>query len=136
MADILKSLHEQYVPVKDGEVMHTTVLHGDQLTEERARNVQWTYKNGETEEERLQGLEPTFSEFHLKMCLLEVKWWVVICLAQITTNYLLIPLIIYCGILLILKNAYAQLKAFSHIHTISKPGSNSLQLYVEPMLMV
>ena len=73
MADILKSLHEQYVPVKDGEVMHTTVLHGDQLTEERARNAQWTYKNGETEEERLQGLEPTFSEFHLKMCLLEVK---------------------------------------------------------------
>ena len=55
MADILKSLHEQYVPVKDGEAMHTTMLHGDQLTEERARNVQWTYKNGETEEERLQG---------------------------------------------------------------------------------
>lgn len=73
MADILKSFQNQYVPIKDGEVLHKTVLHGDQLTEERARNVQWTYKNGETSEERLEGLEPTFSEFHLKMCLFEVR---------------------------------------------------------------
>lgn len=65
-ADILKSFHEKHVPVKDGEVLHKTVLHGDQLTEERARNVQWTFKNGMTQQERLEGLEPTFSEFHLK----------------------------------------------------------------------
>lgn len=71
-ADILKSFHEKHVPVKDGEVLHKTVLHGDQLTEERARNVQWTFKNGMTQQKRLEGLEPTFSEFHLKMCLLEV----------------------------------------------------------------
>ena len=73
MADILKSFHDQYVPIKDGEVLYKTVMHGDQLTEERARNVQWTYKNGETSAERLEGLEPTFSEFHLKMCLFEVR---------------------------------------------------------------
>ena len=72
MADILKSFQEHHVPVQNGEVLRKTVLHGDQLTEERARNVQWTFKNGETQEERLEGLEPTFSEFHLKMCLFEV----------------------------------------------------------------
>ena len=48
MADILKSFHDQYVPIKDGEVLYKTVMHGDQLTQERARNVQWTYKYGET----------------------------------------------------------------------------------------
>lgn len=75
MADILKSFHDQYVPIKDGEVLYKTVMHGDQLTEERARNVQWTYKNGETSAERLEGLEPTFSEFHLKMCFFEVRFY-------------------------------------------------------------
>ena len=60
MADILKSFHDQYVPIKDGEVLYKTVMHGDQLTQERARNVQWTYNNGETSAERLEGLEPTF----------------------------------------------------------------------------
>ena len=47
-------------------------MHGDQLTEEHARNVKWTYHFGDTSFERLEGTEPTFSEFHLKMCLYEV----------------------------------------------------------------
>lgn len=55
MADILKSFQEHHVPVQNGEVLRKTVMHGDQLTEERARNVQWTFKNGETQEERLEG---------------------------------------------------------------------------------
>ena len=62
MADIVKDFQEKYV-AKDGQdILHPTIMHGDQLTEERARNVQWTYHFG----------EPTFSEFHLKMCLYEV----------------------------------------------------------------
>ena len=73
MADLLKKFQEEHVPLKDGGVLHKTVVHGDQLTEERARNVQWTYKLGETEADRLEGLECTFSEFHLKMCMYEVN---------------------------------------------------------------
>jgi len=73
MADLLKKFQEQHVPMKDGEILHKTVVHGDQLTEERARNVQWTYKLGETDADRLEGLELTFSEFHLKMCMFEVS---------------------------------------------------------------
>lgn len=73
MADLLKKFQEEHVPMKDGEILHKTVVHGDQLTEERARNVQWTYKLGETDADRLGGLELTFSEFHLKMCMFEVN---------------------------------------------------------------
>ena len=36
---------------------------GDQFTEEWARNVRWTFKNGLIQEESLGDLEPTFSEF-------------------------------------------------------------------------
>lgn len=73
MADLLKKFQGEHVPMKDGEILHKTVVHGDQLTEERARNVQWTYKLGETDADRLEGLELTFSEFHLKMCMFEVN---------------------------------------------------------------
>ena len=72
MADILKDFQEKYVARDDQEILHPTIMHGDQLTEERARNVQWTYRMGNTSYERLEGIEPTFSEFHLKMCHYEV----------------------------------------------------------------
>ena len=72
MADILKTFQEKYVAQVDSEILHPTIMHGDQLTEERSRNVQWTYRLSETSAERLEGIEPTFSEFHLKMCLFEV----------------------------------------------------------------
>ena len=61
MADILKSFRNQYVPVKE-EVLRAIVVHGDQLTEECARNVQWTFKIDKLEKKRLNGLEVTFSE--------------------------------------------------------------------------
>ena len=73
MADILKTLQNKYVAKTDGEILHPTILHGDQLTQERACNVQWTYHLSNTAVERLEGIEPTFSEFHLKMCLFEVR---------------------------------------------------------------
>ena len=81
MADLLKKFQEQHVPLKDGQVLHKTVVHGDQLTEERARNVQWTYKLGETQADHLEGLECSFSEFHLKMCMFEVNFNLLICCA-------------------------------------------------------
>ena len=73
MADILKTLQNKYVAKTDAEILHSTILHGDQLTEERARNVHWTFRLSDTAVERLEGIEPTFSEFHLKMCLFEVR---------------------------------------------------------------
>ena len=73
MAELLKKFQEEYVPLDGEQVLSKTIVHGDQLTEERARNVQWTYKLGETEVDRLEGLECTFSEFHLKMCMYEVN---------------------------------------------------------------
>ena len=73
MTDILKDFQEIYVAKDDQEILHPTIImHGDQLTEERARNVQWTYRLGNTSLERLEGIVPTFSEFHPKMCLYEV----------------------------------------------------------------
>ncbi len=72
MADLLKNFQEKYVPRVDQDILHPTIMVGDQLTEERSRNVQWTYHLGDTAFERLEGIEPTFSEFHLKMCLYEV----------------------------------------------------------------
>jgi len=73
MTDILKDFQEIYVAKDDQEILHPTIImHGDQLTEERARNVQWTYRLGNTSLERLEGIVPKFSEFHPKMCLYEV----------------------------------------------------------------
>ena len=71
MAELLKKFQEENVRVKDDQVMYKIIVHGDQLTEERARNVQWTFKIGDTEAEHFEGFECTFSEFHLKMCLYE-----------------------------------------------------------------
>ena len=73
MAELLKRFQEEHVPKVDDQVLHKTIVHGDQLTEERARNVQWTYKLGETEADRLEGLEYTFSEFRFKMRMYEVS---------------------------------------------------------------
>ena len=66
MADIVKDFQEKYV-AKDGQViLHPTIMNGDQLTKERARNVQWTYHFGDTSFERLEGIEPTFFRVSLK----------------------------------------------------------------------
>lgn len=42
MADILRTLQNKYIAKTDAEILHPTILHGDQLTEERVHNVQWT----------------------------------------------------------------------------------------------
>ena len=73
MADILKHSQENYVPRNDEDIVKPIFMHGDQLTEERARHVQWTYRLGENLFEQLRGLEVTFAEFHMIMCLFEVS---------------------------------------------------------------
>ena len=73
MAEILKSIQEEYVPTVKGNILKSLRMHGDAASEERARNVQWTYKLEETVCDQLKGLELTFGEFHMLMCLLEVS---------------------------------------------------------------
>ena len=45
---------------------------GDALTEERARNVQWTFKDGDNAFDRLEGLETSHADWHAKVNLYEV----------------------------------------------------------------
>ena len=58
MAQILTNYQEKYVPV-----------HGDQLFEERSRNVQWTFQDGENKCDRLEGVNPEHADWHAKVIL-------------------------------------------------------------------
>ena len=76
MSQILKSFHQKYVPcVQDGNnrtVLSAVPLHGDQLLEERARNVQWTFRDGESQYDRLEGLTTEHADWHAKVTLYKV----------------------------------------------------------------
>lgn len=58
MAEIMAFNQQKYVPClsSDGkkEVLIPIALHGDQLFEERARNVQWTFRDGDTRFDQLK----------------------------------------------------------------------------------
>lgn len=54
------------------EVLGTVGYHGDQLFEERARNVQWTFRVGNSCYERLEGLSTEFADWHAKVTLYKV----------------------------------------------------------------
>ena len=54
------------------EVLKSVPLHGDQLFEERARNLQWTFQDGLTKFERLEGIQPEAADWHAKVNLYEV----------------------------------------------------------------
>ena len=81
MAEILKHLQDHYVPIKstdsngktEKEVLDTIPFGGDQLTEERAINVQKGFLDGENKYEKLQGLSPKFEDWHAKKTLYEVS---------------------------------------------------------------
>ena len=76
MTQILESAQRLYVPTAevDGEivVLEKVIFDGDQLTEERARNAQWANVVADTSFDRLEGLEPTFGDWHLKKNLYHV----------------------------------------------------------------
>ena len=55
------------------EVAQTLTLDGDQLTEERARNAQLANILAGNEADRLDGLEMTFADWHLKKNIYEVN---------------------------------------------------------------
>lgn len=77
MSKLLQTNQEKYVPwlkVKDGQkkVVATIPLHGDQLFEERARHAMWTFRDGETPYERLEGIDTEIADWHAKYTLYKV----------------------------------------------------------------
>lgn len=72
MAQILKNYQEKYVPCFGGEVLSKVPVHGDQLFEERGRNVQWTFRDGEDPYDRLEGLCTEHADWHAKVTLYKV----------------------------------------------------------------
>ena len=77
MAQLLQHNHKKYVPLlqlRDGATVVSSIpLHGDQLFEERARNVQWTYRDGQDKYERLEGINTEFADWHAKYTLYKVS---------------------------------------------------------------
>lgn len=76
MAQFLMSVQTKYVPQMtsgDGKtILQPIFLDGDQLTEERARNVQLVFQDGDDQFDRLQGLDPTHADWHAKVNLYKV----------------------------------------------------------------
>ena len=80
MAQLLISNNEKYVPhftnaQGDNIVLQTIPLHGDQLFEERARCTKWTFQDGDTPNDRLEGLDTEFADWHAKLNLFMVMWY-------------------------------------------------------------
>lgn len=77
MAQLMISNQEKYVPsVKSAnttEVIKSVPFHGDQLFEERSRNVQWTFRIGDNMFDRLEGMSPEFADWHAKVTLYKVS---------------------------------------------------------------
>lgn len=77
MAQRLQHNQEKYVPclTKGTEkiILEHVPLHGDQLFEECARNVIWTYRDGVNDYEQLQGIDTEFADWHAKYTLYKVE---------------------------------------------------------------
>lgn len=77
MALLLMNNQKNYVPCSgEGEmkkVITPIPFRGDQLFEERARNVIWTFQDGDNEFYCLMGLHPEFADWHAKVNLYEVR---------------------------------------------------------------
>jgi hypothetical protein len=75
MAQLMQGNQSKYVPLSLDKttILAKIPLHGDQLFEERARNVKWTFQDGDCSVERLDGLEPEFADWHAKFTLYKVQ---------------------------------------------------------------
>ena len=76
MSQLMISKQKKYVPTlkTDAEniILKSITFHGDQLFEERARNIQWAYQDGDNAYNRLEGLETEFADWHAKLNLFMV----------------------------------------------------------------
>jgi hypothetical protein len=78
MAGLMISNQQRYSPsikteAGKEETLFPVAMHGDQLFEERGRNVQWTYRVGNTPAERLEGISTEFADLHAKVTLYKVR---------------------------------------------------------------
>ena len=82
MVDILDHLQSLYVPMTEKQTecgaiekvpVETVFFGGDQLTEERARNVQLARSDGTCTEERLDGVWPKNEDWHAIRTVYKVK---------------------------------------------------------------
>ena len=67
MAQLLTKNQENYALCQADTVLEPIFFDGDALTEERARNVQWTFKGGDNAFDRLEGLETSHADWHAKV---------------------------------------------------------------------
>ncbi|CAB4004389.1 hypothetical protein AC249_AIPGENE16794, partial [Paramuricea clavata] len=79
MAQLMISNQDRYVPsfinnTRNKEIISPVAMHGDQLFEERARNVQWTYRVGENKFDKLEGFSTEFADWHAKVTLYKIEF--------------------------------------------------------------
>ena len=65
-------MYPAFPDVNNRTVLAAVPLHGDQLLEERARNVQRTLRDGESQYDRLEGLTTERADWHAKVILYRV----------------------------------------------------------------
>lgn len=71
LVDVLQHLQKEYVPrCLDG--LERVLISGDRLTEGSCRNIQLAFADGETEEDRLEGLVFKFEDWHAIRNLFEI----------------------------------------------------------------
>ncbi|XP_078581266.1 uncharacterized protein LOC144864791 isoform X2 [Branchiostoma floridae x Branchiostoma japonicum] len=63
LVDILLHLQNEYVP-KRGEKLCPLFAGGDRLSEGNSRNIQWAFQDGDTCEDRLEGLNLKYEDWH------------------------------------------------------------------------
>ena len=83
MAQLPIKNQEHYVPCSgDGEskqVITPIPVHGDQLFEERARDVRGSFKDGDNKFDQIKGLHPELADWHANVNLYEVCERVMYC---------------------------------------------------------
>ncbi|XP_035657522.1 uncharacterized protein LOC118403134 [Branchiostoma floridae] len=63
LVDILLHFQNEYVP-RQGENMVPIFVGGDRLSEGNSRNIQWAFAEGDTREDRLQGIFLKYEDWH------------------------------------------------------------------------
>lgn len=77
MAQLMIKNQTKYVPSLNShktspvQILERIFFDGDALTEERSRNIQWVFKDGDEPFDRLEGLDPVHADWHAKAKLYE-----------------------------------------------------------------
>ena len=76
MAQLIMTNQRKYAPsnmVNDvPDILMEVPMHGDQLFEQRCRNVQWTFQDGTSKYDRLEGITTEAADWHAKVNLYNV----------------------------------------------------------------